>query len=62
MTTKINSFNEIDQIINIVIMGCRNRELYLSAKKTTPLCLKAPEIGVKFITSEATVFKHLIFL
>ena len=56
MNMSIGLFNEIDQIINIDINGRKNRELYLSAKKSTSLCLEAAEIIVKSIKSDATVF------
>ena len=49
-------FDEIDQIVNIDIMGRKNRKLYLSAKKSTPLCLESAEIIFKCIRENATAF------
>lgn len=56
MNLKNGIFNEIDQIINIDIMGRRNRELYSSAKKPTPLCLEAAKIINKSIMLGSSVF------
>jgi hypothetical protein len=56
MNIKNNLFNEIDQIINIAVTGRKNRELYLSARKSTPLCLRAAKIIVENIEPKTAVF------
>lgn len=48
-------FNEIDQIINIDIMGRKNRELYRNARKSIPLCLDAARIILNSIEKDSTV-------
>lgn len=51
----IDVFNEIDQIINIDVMGRKNRELYRSARKSIPLCLEAAKIMINSIEKDGTV-------
>ena len=51
----IDMFNEIDQIINIDVMGRKNRDLYRSARKSIPLCLEAAKIMFNSIEKDGTV-------